>query len=92
MECPGASPPSTDPLGRLVSYARDWLPGFVRSGFGAAEDVQQATEQYEGFGLFLRAMTGLDYETAAAVLRISEIPRCRSLEFPRRRSGAVGLR
>jgi hypothetical protein len=27
--------------------------------------VQQATEQYEGFGLFLRAMTGLDYEAAA---------------------------
>ena len=27
--------------------------------------MQQATEQYEGFGLFLRAMTGLDYETAA---------------------------
>jgi hypothetical protein len=27
--------------------------------------VQQATEQYEGFGLFLRAMTGLDYKAAA---------------------------
>jgi type I restriction enzyme R subunit len=27
--------------------------------------VQQATEQYEEFGLFLRAMTGLDYEAAA---------------------------
>jgi hypothetical protein len=27
--------------------------------------VQQATEQYEEFGLLLRAMTGLDYEAAA---------------------------
>ena len=27
--------------------------------------MQQATEQYEEFGLFLRAMTGLDYEAAA---------------------------
>jgi type I restriction enzyme R subunit len=27
--------------------------------------VQQATEQYEGFGLFLRAMTAPDYEAAA---------------------------
>jgi hypothetical protein len=27
--------------------------------------VQRATEQYEEFGLFLRAMTGLDYEAAA---------------------------
>ena len=37
--------------------------------------MQQATEQYEGFGLFLRAMTGLDYEadvTAFAGVRSSQ--------------------
>lgn len=39
---------------------------FVESGFGTIEDVQEITGQYEGFGLFLRAMTGLDYESAAA--------------------------
>lgn len=49
---------------------------FVEFGFGTAEDVQQATEQYEGFGLFLRAMTGLDYEavgTAFAGIRSGQM-------------------
>ena len=45
----------------------DELSGrFIESGFGTSEDVQEATGQYDGFGLFLRAMTGLDYEAAAA--------------------------
>jgi type I restriction enzyme R subunit len=39
---------------------------FIEASFGTTEDVQGATEQYDGFGLFLRAMTGLDYEAAAA--------------------------
>jgi type I restriction enzyme, R subunit len=39
---------------------------FVEAGFGTTEDVEQATGQHRGFGLFLRAMTGLDYEPAAA--------------------------
>lgn len=41
---------------------------FVDAGFGTMEDVEQATRQYEGFGLFMRAMTGLDYKAAAAAL------------------------
>jgi type I restriction enzyme R subunit len=38
---------------------------FVEASFGTTEDVEEAG-QYDGFGLFLRAMTGLDYEAAAA--------------------------
>jgi type I restriction enzyme, R subunit len=38
---------------------------FVDGGFGTVDDVQETTQQYEGFGLFVRAMTGLDYEAAA---------------------------
>lgn len=48
--------------------------------------MQQATEQYEEFGLFLRAMTGLDYEAAAiafAGVRSSQTFRPQQGRLPR---------
>jgi type I restriction enzyme R subunit len=41
---------------------------FEESGFGTDEDVEAAAEEYGGFGLFLRSLTGLDHEAAAAAL------------------------
>ena len=46
---------------------------FIESGFGTAEDVEQVTAEHEGFGLFLRAMTGLDYEAAADAVRSVQV-------------------
>jgi type I restriction enzyme, R subunit len=37
---------------------------FTEPGFGIHEDVEQVTAEHGGFGLFLRSMTGLDYEAA----------------------------
>ncbi|UQS26067.1 DEAD/DEAH box helicase family protein [Amycolatopsis thermalba] len=39
---------------------------FVESAFGSPEDIAQVKEEYGGLGLFLRSLTGLDYESAAA--------------------------
>ena len=41
---------------------------FIESGFGTAEDIEQVTREYQGFGPFLRSMTGLNYEAAAAAV------------------------
>jgi type I restriction enzyme R subunit len=41
---------------------------FTESEFGSSEDIEQATADYEGFGLFLRSMTGLNYEAAAVAV------------------------
>lgn len=41
---------------------------FIESRFGTPEDIEQVTAEHYGFGLFLRAMTGLDYEAAAAAI------------------------
>lgn len=38
----------------------------VDVGFGTAEDIELETSEHGGFGLFLRSMTGLVYEVAAA--------------------------
>jgi type I restriction enzyme R subunit len=39
---------------------------FVEAGFGTAEDIELETVEHGGFGLFLRSVTGLVYEIAAA--------------------------
>lgn len=39
---------------------------FVDAGYGDATDIERATEEHEGFGLFLRSLTGLDHEAAKA--------------------------
>lgn len=39
---------------------------FLESGFGTHEDIELLTAEYGGFGLFLRALTGLDLEAATA--------------------------
>lgn len=39
---------------------------FTEPGFGTAEDVAQATAEHDGLGRFLRSLTGLEYEAAAA--------------------------
>jgi type I restriction enzyme R subunit len=39
---------------------------FTEPGFGRTEDVEQVAVEHGGFGLFLRSMTGLDYEAAAS--------------------------
>ena len=39
---------------------------FVESGFGSEDDIEAVTAQYGGFGLFLRSLTGLDHDAAAA--------------------------
>ena len=36
----------------------------VASGIGSAEDLQKATEEYHGLGLFVRSLVGLDRATA----------------------------
>ena len=41
---------------------------FVDSEFGTAEDIDQVTTEHGGFGLFLRSMTGLNYEAAAVAV------------------------
>ena len=38
---------------------------FTEPGFGTREDVEQVTAEHGGLGLFLRSLTGLDYEAAA---------------------------
>lgn len=39
---------------------------FTEAGYGTEADVEQAATEYEGFGLFLRSLTGLDRAAAAA--------------------------
>jgi type I restriction enzyme, R subunit len=41
---------------------------FTGSEFGTSEDIEQATADHGGFGLFLRSMTGLNYEAAAVAV------------------------
>jgi type I restriction enzyme R subunit len=39
---------------------------FIEAGFGAEGDVEATAAEYGGFGLFLRSLTGLDHDAAAA--------------------------
>jgi type I restriction enzyme, R subunit len=39
---------------------------FVEPGFGTSEDVESVTVEHDGFGLFLRSLTGLDYQAATS--------------------------
>ncbi|MFD0901502.1 DEAD/DEAH box helicase family protein [Actinomadura sediminis] len=39
---------------------------FLASGFGTEDDIERAAQEHEGFGLFLRSITGLDPEAASA--------------------------
>ena len=41
---------------------------FIGSQFGTVEDIERVTTEYRGFGLFIRSMTGLSYEAAAAAV------------------------
>ena len=50
---------------------------FLDLGFGTEADIDQTAEEHEGFGLFLRAITGLSRE--AAVQAFSEFQRGRTL-------------
>jgi type I restriction enzyme, R subunit len=43
---------------------------FVEAEFGTAEDIDQVTAEHGGFGLFLRSMTGLNYEAAAVAVDV----------------------
>jgi hypothetical protein len=50
---------------------------FLDLGFGTEADIDRTTEEHEGFGLFLRAITGLSRE--AAVQAFSDFQRGRTL-------------
>jgi type I restriction enzyme R subunit len=39
---------------------------FLASAFGSVQDIELVEEEYGGLGLFLRSITGLEYEAAAA--------------------------
>jgi type I restriction enzyme R subunit len=39
---------------------------FVESGFGSEDDIEGLAAEHCGFGLFLRSLTGLDHDAAAA--------------------------
>ncbi len=39
---------------------------FLASAFGTAQDIELVEEEYGGLGVFLRSITGLEYEAAAA--------------------------
>ncbi|TYK53290.1 DEAD/DEAH box helicase family protein [Actinomadura decatromicini] len=39
---------------------------FIDSGFGTRDDIAQVSEEYGNLGLFLRSITGLDYEASTA--------------------------
>ena len=41
---------------------------FIASGFGTEDDIAAVVAVHEGFGLFLRSLTGLDREAASAAL------------------------
>ena len=41
---------------------------FIDSQFGTVEDIERVTAEYQGFGLFMRSMTGLSYEAAAVAV------------------------
>ena len=48
-----------------VSYLDELVEVFIEPGFGSVKDIEHVTEEHGGFGLFLRSLTGLDYEAAA---------------------------
>jgi type I restriction enzyme, R subunit len=39
---------------------------FTAPGFGAVEDLNLAASEHDGFGFFVRSMTGLDYQAASS--------------------------
>ncbi|QXJ22443.1 DEAD/DEAH box helicase family protein [Actinomadura graeca] len=39
---------------------------FIQFGFGTGDDIEQVKEEHGDLGLFLRSLTGLEYEAAAA--------------------------
>jgi type I restriction enzyme R subunit len=56
---------------------------FTQPGFGTPEDVAQASSDNGGLGLFVRSLTGLDYETAAEAF--SQFRSSRTLTPPQQR-------